>query len=320
MERTAVIVDENLLEQIQYDGNTLPLLLCRDCFDEFIGGEVNCHWHDEFEFGLVLKGEVEFHIHQRDEFQESRTLREGEGIFINAKTLHMGRQLRRGTVVFCLVFPAAFFSFQLWGTVYPKCVLPVAKVLQPGLFLTPEHEADKGVLDGLWRLSRLDKEMLGYELMCIECICGIWRHLLMRISGMEEFPAVSNEEGLQEQRIRLMLSYIHTHYSEPVTIDDISDAASVSRSECFRCFRGIVRKTPVEYLCGYRLSRAAQLLTNTDRTVFDISSSCGFASASYFGKMFREAWGMSPGTFRKRNGSGSLLGERGGITEGKGRT
>lgn len=301
MERTAVIVDENLLEQIQYESNTLPLLLCEDRFNEFIGGEVNCHWHDEFEFGLVLKGEAEFRVHQRDESQECWVLHEGEGIFINAKALHMARQLQRGTVIFCLVFPAAFFSFQLWGTVYQKDVLPVAQVPLPGLFLNPENPEDKGVLDGLRRLSQMDSGILGYELMCIESLCGIWRHLMLRIAGMEQYQEAGGGEGIQEQRIRLMLSYIHTHYGEPITVDEVAAAANISRSECFRCFRGIVRKTPVEYLCEYRLSRAAQLLMSTDRSILDISASCGFASASYFGKMFKEVCGVSPGAFRKKS-------------------
>ena len=301
MERTAVVVDENLLEQIQYQGGGLPILLCEDRYNEYINGEVNCHWHDEFEFGLVLKGQVEFNVHQPDESRESWVLHEGQGIFINARALHTARQIRRGTVVLCLVLPGDFFSHQPWGTLYRRSILPVVQASLPGLFLTPENTGDRGILEGLSGLSGLEPGMLGYELMCIENICRLWRCLLVRISQMKECAKVQKGEKTQELRIRLMLSYIHTHYSEPVTVDDIADAANVSRSECFRCFREIVGKTPVEYLCEYRLARAAQYLTNTDRTVYDISSSCGFGSASYFGKMFREACGMSPGAFRRQS-------------------
>jgi len=54
----------------------------------------------------------------------------------------------------------------------------------------------------------------------------------------------------------------------------------------------------VEYINEYRLTQAAILLLETDKAVSEISADCGFASASYFGKLFREKTGVSPGSFR----------------------
>ncbi|MDC7287924.1 AraC family transcriptional regulator [Blautia schinkii] len=294
-----VIVDENLLERIQYQSNSLPISTCADFFDNYLNGEFNYHWHEEFEFGLVLKGSVEYHITQGKHEYACKTLKQGEGVFVNTKALHMARQLEPDTQMFDCEFPSSFFSFQMSGPIYKKNILPIIKLPVPGIFLSPENEKEREMIGSLYELHKLAPDTLGYELKCIELVCQIWRELLSLAADMKDFPKIQNSELIQEQRIRAMLSFIHTHYGEDISIDSIAEAANVSRSECFRCFKEIIRKTPIEYLCEYRLSRAAQLLAGTDETIFHISYSCGFNSASYFSKLFKEKCGLSPGQFRQ---------------------
>lgn len=299
-----VIVDGNLFEQIQYQSSSLPISLYEEYFDDFLNGEVNYHWHDEFELGIVLQGEVEYHINQHHQEHAPRILNAGEGIFVNSKSLHMARQAKPGSMIFDFVFPANFFSLQPSGIVYQNNILPIIQLPLPGLFLSPENDVEREILHVLRQFYELDPRELGYELQCIEIICKIWRHLLIRVSDLNDFPEIYTSVFMQEQRIRLMLSYIHTHYSENIVVDHIAGSANISRSECFRCFKRIIRKSPIEYLCEYRLSRAAQLLTNTGKNVLEICYACGFSSPSYFGKIFKESCGMSPGQFRiqSRNG------------------
>ena len=99
-------------------------------------------------------------------------------------------------------------------------------------------------------------------------------------------------------RLQKIMTFIHAHYGERISIDDMARAAAISRTEVFRCFQTVLRKKPIEYLTEYRLSIATILLASTDRTLSDISISCGFNSASYFGKVFREHHGISPKKYR----------------------
>lgn len=57
---------------------------------------------------------------------------------------------------------------------------------------------------------------------------------------------------------------------------------------------------PIEYLNDYRLQIAAQMLRETEKSIEDISAECGFASASFFGKMFKEKYEKTPLQFRKK--------------------
>ena len=62
-----------------------------------------------------------------------------------------------------------------------------------------------------------------------------------------------------------------------------------------------INQTPLEYVMEYRLNTAKQLLDDTKMSITDISYHCGFSSNAYFGKIFREKYGMTPLQYRNRN-------------------
>lgn len=97
-----------------------------------------------------------------------------------------------------------------------------------------------------------------------------------------------------------MLTFIKRHFGEELSVRDIADSASISESECLRCFRKILDTSPIAYLKTYRLQRAAELLETTSRKVSDIAAQCGFGEMSYFAKSFREIYRCTPSQYRSR--------------------
>jgi len=67
-----------------------------------------------------------------------------------------------------------------------------------------------------------------------------------------------------------------------------------------RCFKNGVRTAPFVYLNRYRLHIAKDLLTDTMRPVTDIAETVGFESISYFDRMFKRAFGMTPKEMRRK--------------------
>lgn len=294
-----LVVDETLHETIEYQEELYPLSLYRDHLDEYLNGELTCHWHNAFEVGILLKGELKYVLHQTSGECITRTLRAGDGVFINSKALHSAEQTVPSTVMFDFIVLPEFFRAHSGGRIYEKTVAPVLNLPFPGRFLSGENPADQGILKDLRSLERLAVSSPGYELSCVELVYRIWRQLFERLSGTASFLPVSRNESRQAERMRVMLSYIHSHYNEPLTVSSIAAAAHIGKSECFRCFHTIVKKTPLEYLCSYRLSRAAHLLAHSEQSLTEICYSCGFGSNSYFGKVFREHTGMTPGQYRR---------------------
>ena len=103
-----------------------------------------------------------------------------------------------------------------------------------------------------------------------------------------------------ENRLRNMLLFIHTHYSEKLTLEEIASNASLSVREAQRCFQRILHQSPYEYLISYRLNNAKKMLLETNDSITEIAFHCGFSDASYFSKTFRKDTGFTPMEYRKK--------------------
>jgi transcriptional regulator GlxA family with amidase domain len=63
--------------------------------------------------------------------------------------------------------------------------------------------------------------------------------------------------------------------------------------------RSLFGMTPAEFIKESRLSRAATLLSSTDRPVSEIAWECGFDDLNYFGKCFKARFEQAPTAYRK---------------------
>ena len=87
-------------------------------------------------------------------------------------------------------------------------------------------------------------------------------------------------------------------YSEPLDVDDLADAAGLSRAHFSREFRRAFGESPHAYLLTRRLERAAALLRGTDRSVAEICFSVGLRSVGSFTTSFTRTYGTSPTAYR----------------------
>jgi AraC-like DNA-binding protein len=91
---------------------------------------------------------------------------------------------------------------------------------------------------------------------------------------------------------------VDARYFEPLDVDDLAQAAGLSRAHFSREFRAAFGESPHAYLLTRRLERAAALLRNTDRTVADVCLSVGLQSIGSFTTSFTRTYGRSPTAYR----------------------
>ena len=257
------------------------------------------HWHREAEFLFVLEGNI--HCGSNG---ERYVLQKGEGIFMNCGTLHMAGtnsgNCRGKSVSF--VFLPQLISGEERGLLYQKYVKPVAEDLDfKGCILKPETGWQREVLECLKKVYAYSKEeKWSGELLVRNALSRAWLILAEQERPSAGIYAEKATGGKYEQRVKKILEYIEEHYGEYITIEDMARQANVSRTECFRCFQRITGQTPLEYLTFYRLGQAAYKLRNTDSSITEICISSGFSQPSYFGKKFRQYYGLSPLKYRKQ--------------------
>jgi YesN/AraC family two-component response regulator len=106
--------------------------------------------------------------------------------------------------------------------------------------------------------------------------------------------------GSETQRmVRKAMAYIHEHYAEPVSREDMASHIGVSARHLTRCFHQEVGVSPITYLNRYRVKKARQLLEAGDKNITEVAQAVGFSSGNYFTNAFRREMGMSPRDYQR---------------------
>lgn len=102
-----------------------------------------------------------------------------------------------------------------------------------------------------------------------------------------------------EDDIHNAIEIIRAKYYEPLTIDELSRNAHISKYYFVRIFKDFTGQTPYEYLISYRINESKSLLLKTEMPISEVSAGCGFEDTSNYIRCFKRATGKTPGAFRK---------------------
>lgn len=256
---------------------------------------VSWHWHEELEFGFVVEGSVLIECGKN-----RHILSKGDIYFVNSNTLHA--MFKAGSEP-----KSAFRSIVVHGSIvggkedsvfHRKYLAPITDSgLRELIFTDKDSGYSKilGRLTNIWNAENI--KIPDHELIVRSELSELFRILIhLSEKSMDTRQSASNA---QEARLRDILRFIHEHYAEKITLEAMSDAAFISKSEVLRCFKNITGQSPFEYLKNYRLRNAAYMIQNTSEPINTICGLCGFDDHSYFSKAFKAVYGCSPRDFRK---------------------
>ena len=122
-------------------------------------------------------------------------------------------------------------------------------------------------------------------------ICGIFgtfRHLKM---AGDEARSLFDLSGVVE--------YINKHYTEEISLEDLSKLIGLSISQLNRKFKKAMGETPIQYLLKVRINKAKEKLIESNNTIFEIATECGFNNQTYFNKQFKKFTGKAPTQYRE---------------------
>lgn len=98
-----------------------------------------------------------------------------------------------------------------------------------------------------------------------------------------------------------VLAYLDKHFSEKLYLEDVCKTALMSQTSFSYIFKQVTSLTFTEYLTKLRVSKAQELLKDTQLSASDIAVRCGFGDATYFSHAFRRCVGISPSQYRKNS-------------------
>ena len=106
-------------------------------------------------------------------------------------------------------------------------------------------------------------------------------------------------KALRDPKLFLVLQAIHSSPGEAWTVTSLAALAGMSRSVLSEKFTKMLGEPPMTYLRRWRLLRARDLLRYSMKNMSDIAETCGYASVPSFSRRFTDAYGVTPGKYRK---------------------
>lgn len=116
----------------------------------------------------------------------------------------------------------------------------------------------------------------------------------VREKGERQRLPMQTRLGIGHQPLIAIVERMEAHIGEPMALERVVDASSLSRRQVERLFRRELGQSPARYYLNMRLERAQLLLRTSSLSVVEIAIACGFVSASHFSKTYRETYGVTP--------------------------
>ena len=113
----------------------------------------------------------------------------------------------------------------------------------------------------------------------------------------------SHKDYASFDKIKFILKYVEQHYAEKITIEQIADETGFSSSHFMKFFKQTMGISFTSYLNEYRLTMASRRLLTSDTPVITIASEIGIDNVSYFNRIFKRRFGVTPSVYRKQYGS-----------------
>jgi transcriptional regulator GlxA family with amidase domain len=112
--------------------------------------------------------------------------------------------------------------------------------------------------------------------------------------------------GIRHPRLSQVIREMEQNIEDPISPSILAREVGMSTRQLERLFRRYLNRSPKRYYMELRLSKARNLLMQTDMSIINVALACGFTSPSHFSKCYRAHYGTTP--YRERGAQGTLRG------------
>jgi AraC-like DNA-binding protein len=103
----------------------------------------------------------------------------------------------------------------------------------------------------------------------------------------------------QQLALQPAINYVETHFAKKINAGKIANLCGMSPGRFSRAFKTAHSITFQEFLMRLRTHEAARLLNNPNAGVTDVAYAVGFNDISYFGRMFKRYYKLTPSDYRR---------------------
>ena len=241
------------------------------------------HWHREFEIIHVISGRFQLYLNN-----VAYTLGEGDTAFVGSGILHRGTA--EDCVYECLVFDLNMLRRQ-HGERINVLILPIISNDATVDCYLPAGDGE--VISLIKRLLfAAQKQVNYYELAVYGLLFQLFFQLY--VEGKIHTAAQNRRIGRQTDTMITLLDWIELHYTERITLRQLSILSGVNEKYLCHLFREFTNDTPISYINRLRIEHACHAMAVNHRTVTEAAYDSGFNDLSYFSRTFKKYKGVTP--------------------------
>jgi len=290
---TKIETDDSLMETVSHGDEAYPFTYYYENLALFDFNCIDWHWHNEFEFVFIESGDVFCDIGTTHFI-----LHAGQGIMINSKVLHK-LESKGDAIIPNFLFKPSFIA-PTESLIFEKYVSPILSSSIEYVIFQKDITWQSAALDVINDIIDLQYANDHREISVSIKVQQLWLLLLENLT----FESFENKTTVNSRaRLQLMMQYIHAHFAESISLEDIANSVAISKSSALHLFQTGIKMTPINHLISYRLRQAALLLTGTEKKIASIALESGFNSVDHFCRTFKNTYGITPTDYRKQSGS-----------------
>ena len=250
-----------------------------------VGSIVGLHYHDELEFIIVYEGSFAVTVDGEEYFAEG-----GDVVFVGSGVPHSTRY----------VLPSRTGLIQFRENDFLSS--SITKIIKYSVKFSNLSESKIRIIKNKELFDSLDRLLLESDSKegAFEMFVRSEVYKILGILYREGILLDTERFFLSKeiQKILPALEYINKNYHENVSLEDASTILGFDTSYFCRIFKSATGSTFTEYLNFVRVCKAERLLSETSKSILEISEAVGFSSISYFNRVFRKIRNTSPGNYR----------------------
>lgn len=252
------------------------------------GGHHPLHWHDEIELLYPLSGEADITIEGHSYKLLKRHL-----LVVESCQIHSTHSYNSSSMFLCIHISKNRL----------KEYIPDIENLQiqchPGIITDSNFEYYLSLCRRLDELTRLYvKEAMSFPLEADGIILQIIAELFEYFSA----PGKISYSGdtLTIERIHRIIAFVEEHFHEPLSLTDAANILGLGRESFCRFFKKNMGMSFLQYVNEIRVTHIYYDLINTDLPISEISEKNGFLNQKLFNRCFKEVYGCTPSSARKK--------------------
>lgn len=145
----------------------------------------------------------------------------------------------------------------------------------------------------------LNRDPLGRDELLLGLLPPLLAHRAEVLAQVARLPAARASTRYEVyRRLRRAVDFLHAHFADEVSLDELAVVACLSKYHFVRLFRAALGCTPFEYRRQLRLRHARHLLADTTLPVGEVALWVGFTSDAAFCRAFYRATGAWPQAWR----------------------